>query len=81
MVIAYTDGDTSTPLSETVALHTNTGATALNTTINAIGTTLEGARYIYAKSGVAVTISVGYTSGGTPVSNMQYSFHVRVIPL
>jgi hypothetical protein len=65
--VTYTDNDTGTSVT-TVAGPTNAG--------NSVGSQINGAIVVNAKTGTAITISFGYTSSGATV--MQYALHVSV---
>lgn len=76
VVIKYTDGDGSVAQANTAALATTAGAIAVTAAGNTTATNLEGTLVIYAKTGVAITYAIGYTSVG--VTTMQYAAHLKV---
>lgn len=81
-VLAYTDGTDSVAQTLTLTASNQSGAlvtigTGNTCTTTGCATTISyGSAVIYAKNGVAMTYSYGYSSvGGTP---MQFEIHVRV---
>lgn len=79
VVIAYTEADGSVAQSIVPLLTSQAGAVivpANGNTNNDTLTTSQGSAIIYAKTGVAVTYAIGYTSVGSPA--MAYSAHIVV---
>ena len=60
--LTYTDGTDSVAQSVVMAMDTATGTVALTAAGNSTTTLLTGTTYIYAKTGVAIQLAVGYTS-------------------
>jgi hypothetical protein len=76
-VLAYTDGTDSVAQSVTLTAANQSGALitiGTGNTGNATTTISYGTAMVYAKTGVAMTYSFGYSSTGT---TMQYEIHVR----
>jgi hypothetical protein len=61
-VVTFTDGTDSVAQSITMALDNQAGTVQLFNAGNTTTTSLNGSCYIYAKTGVAIQIAVGYTS-------------------
>jgi len=61
-VLTFTDGTDSVAQSITMGLDNQGGTLALTNNGNTTTTSLNGSAYIYAKTGVAIQIAVGYTS-------------------
>lgn len=76
VVITYNDGDGNVAQTDTVALQSAAGTVVTTVSTNTTATNLEGSKIIYAKSGVAVTYAIDYTSVGT--TSMQYAAHLRM---
>lgn len=74
VTIAYTDGDGSVAQSNVVAMDSPTGTVVTTSATNTTATNLIGVINVYAKTGVAVQYSIGYTSVG--VTTMQYTAHL-----
>jgi hypothetical protein len=75
-VIGWTDGTDSVSQSITMALSTRPGGISTISVGNATITSLNGQCVIYAKSGVAITYAIDYTSSGSPV--MAYEAHIKL---
>jgi hypothetical protein len=61
-VLTFTDGTDSVAQSISMGLDSQGGTLALTNSGNTTGTSLNGSAFIYAKTGVAVQLAVGYTS-------------------
>lgn len=75
VVITYNDGIGNVAQSDVMALTTLAGAIAISSAVNTTATNLAGTLVIYARTGVAVTYAIGYTSVNANV--MTYSAHLR----
>lgn len=64
-VLTFNDGTDNVAQSITMGLDNQGGTLAIFNNGNATTTSLNGSAYIYAASGVAIQIAVGYTSTGT----------------
>lgn len=76
VIIKFNDGDGNVAQTNTAALATTAGAIAVTAAGNTTTTNLEGSMVIYARTGVAITYAIGYTSVG--VTTMQYAAHLKV---
>lgn len=74
VTLTYNDGDGNVAQTDTVALMNTAGGIAVTSSTNSTATNLNGTVTIYARAGVPVQFSVGYTSAGTA---MQYAAHLR----
>jgi hypothetical protein len=72
-VLTYTDGTDSVAQSISMGLDSQAGVIGLTNNANTTGTSLNGSAYIYAKTGVAIQIAIGYTS----VNSGEMVFAVR----
>lgn len=61
-VLTYTDGTDSVAQSISMGLDSQAGVVGLTNNANTTTTSLNGTAYIYAKTGVAIQLAVGYTS-------------------
>lgn len=76
VVIKFNDGDGNVAQVNTAALATTAGAVAVTSATNTTATNLEGTMVIYARTGVAISYAIGYTSVG--VTTMQFAAHLKV---
>jgi hypothetical protein len=76
VTIAYTDGDGSVAQSDAMALFNASAAIAASGTGNTTNVKLNGTKVLYAKSGVAITYAIAYTSVGATA--MQYAYHIKL---
>lgn len=76
VVIKFNDGDGNVAQANTAALATTAGAIAITAAGNTTATNLEGTMVVYARTGVAITYAIGYTSVG--VTTMQFAAHLKV---
>jgi len=75
-VITYNDGDGNVAQSITMALNSDTGTIVTTSATNTTATNLNGTMVIYARTGVAIQYSIGYTSVGATA--MVYSARIRL---
>lgn len=76
VVIKFNDGAGNVAQTVTMALNSTTGTVVTTAAGNTTATNLNGTMVIYARTGVAISYAIGYTSVG--VTSMQAAYNLKV---
>lgn len=75
VTVTYNDGDGNVAQTNTMQFTNQNGVAAISSAANSTTTNLKGVMVVYARTGVAISFSIGYNSvGATP---MAYASHFK----